>query len=594
MPALPPKLGKNPTPEEVESYREQLEEFQKVLAEKEKAQKVKAKEQDDREAENTRSQTRLEKWKQQLTEDSEKLEEEREGFEAQKERLDIDFEKLKIDTKTQETKQKELEDWEKTLEVEQAKIDALKEEGLPAAVGGGGGIDPAIILQQKQLLEKCFTQNQATTDLVARQLKLEEQREVREKEKEKKEEEKEKLKMATGKGFKPPSFRGVQGERPEAHILRAEDWMDASNPTMEEKQKIKNFRLTLDHHAREWYDTADCKGTWKDLKLGFSRYFSTQGRSVYNLHERWKMFKFNPQTDDIEEFVRNVQETATQLNYGNEAVANMIKTCMPMDMYTSLYEVTDLEKIISKVRDIYARPVTKSAESTTTTPAVPSATPFSAMQGISAEQYMYLQSQGGDNKQKPFKPYVTPQGRGRSRGRGRGGRGRGRGRGGFQENRFQGRGQFSFRGSWQPRGARGRGERFDKSPNVKKPRVNAKTPNQDKDRCLKCKEFGHWVRDCPQNQNNNNGQGNGAPAQQKPFPGTNYNYMYPMIPQVPMAPVAMPSNGMQVPMQGAASTAAMGQMQDVMMQMKEVELQDNPLFMELTEVQKEEEEVYLN
>ena len=181
--------------------------------------------------------------------------------------------------------------------------------------------------------------------------------------------------------------------------------MDASNPTMEEKQKIKNFRLTLDHHAREWYDTADCKGTWKDLKLGFSRYFSTQGRSVYNLHERWKMFKFNPQTDDIEEFVRNVQETATQLNYGNEAVANMIKTCMPMDMYTSLYEVTDLEKIISKVRDIYARPVTKSTESTTATPAaVPSATPFSAIQGMSAEQYMYLQSQGGENKQKPFKP----------------------------------------------------------------------------------------------------------------------------------------------------------------------------------------------
>ena len=140
------------------------------------------------------------------------------------------------------------------------------------------------------------------------------------------------------------------------------------------------------------------------------------------------MFKFNPQTDDIEEFVRNVQETATQLNYGNETVANMIKTCMPMDMYTSLYEVTDLEKIISKVRDIYARPVTKSTESTTATPAaVPSATPFSAMQGMSAEQYMYLQSQGGENKQKPFKPYVTPQGRGRSRGRGRGGRGRGRG-----------------------------------------------------------------------------------------------------------------------------------------------------------------------
>ena len=44
IPALPPKLGQNPTPEEVESYREQLEEFQRALAEKEKAQKAIAKE----------------------------------------------------------------------------------------------------------------------------------------------------------------------------------------------------------------------------------------------------------------------------------------------------------------------------------------------------------------------------------------------------------------------------------------------------------------------------------------------------------------------------------------------------------------------
>ena len=47
-------------------------------------------------------------------------------------------------------------------------------------------------------------------------------------------------------------------------------------------------------------------------------------------------------------------------------------------------------------------------------------------------------------------------------------------------------------------------------------------------------------------------------------------------------------------MQGATNTAAMEQIKDVMMQMKEVELQDNPLFMEMREVQKEEEEAYLN
>ena len=104
------------------------------------------------------------------------------------------------------------------------------------------------------------------------------------------------------------------------------------------------------------------------------------------------------------------------------------------------------------------------------------------------------------------------------------------------------------------------------------------------DRCLKCNDFGHWAKDCPQNQNG---------AQQKTFPGAQYNYMYPMVPQVPMAPVAMPSNGIQVPMQGP-NTAALGQITDVMMQLNEVELQDNPVFMELIEEEIMEEAVFLN
>ena len=61
-------------------------------------------------------------------------------------------------------------------------------------------------------------------------MKLEEDRAVKEIRKETGEEEES---LATGKGFKPPSFKGVEGERPEAHILRAEDWMDASNPNDE-------------------------------------------------------------------------------------------------------------------------------------------------------------------------------------------------------------------------------------------------------------------------------------------------------------------------------------------------------------------------
>ena len=61
---------------------------------------------------------------------------------------------------------------------------------------------------------------------------------------------------------------------------------------------------------------------------------------------------------------------------------------------------------------------------------------------------------------------------------------------------------------------------------------------------------------------------------------------YPIILQVPMAPVPMSSNIVQAPMQGNENTATLGQMQDVMMYLNDVGIQDNPLFMEMTEVQK--------
>ena len=84
-----------------------------------------------------------------------------------------------------------------------------------------------------------------------------------------------------------------------------------------------------------------------------------------------------------------------QVYYGEEAIANMIKTSMPMAMYTSLYDEENLEKIITKVRDIYARPHIKAqiaaeAAASASTAGVPSATPFNQM----TDQYMYLQGMG--------------------------------------------------------------------------------------------------------------------------------------------------------------------------------------------------------
>ena len=64
------------------------------------------------------------------------------------------------------------------LKVDEARLEAIRKEiekGGPAPAEGVG-MDTAIILQQKQLLEKCMSQNEKTDKLLARQLKLEEDR----------------------------------------------------------------------------------------------------------------------------------------------------------------------------------------------------------------------------------------------------------------------------------------------------------------------------------------------------------------------------------------------------------------------------------
>ena len=269
----------------------------------------------------------------------------------------------------------------------------------------------------------------------------------------------------------PPIFKGLPGERPEAHLLRANDWMDTYN--ILPVNKPAHLKHTLDHLAREWYDSLTFPIAWNDLQQRFSRYFSTQGRSIKHLHDKWQNFSFTPRQDDIEAYIRDIKEAAHQLNYNNEAVLHLIKATMPSEIYGTLYNQHDLNTVITMVKDIYAKKPESANPPTVTGEATAPFTLIKAPNGNSKKihfqegeslsdridkltETLYRMDMEGKPTRKAYKPNITsPRHRG-----GRGGfrlRGnrpdRDRGEGWPRsKGKFRGgRGGFSRRGKFQGR-----------------------------------------------------------------------------------------------------------------------------------------------
>ena len=291
--------------------------------------------------------------------------------------------------------------------------------------------------------------------------------------------------------IQPPVFKGKKGERPEAHLLHARDWMDTIGVTKDE-DKVRYFRLTLDHLAREWYNDSGSEiENWTEMKQEFSKHFSTQGKSMLNLHERWRRFTFDPTKDDIEEFLRNVQECAKQLKYDDAITLNTIKACMPKAIYGSLKERKTLASTITFLKELYAQPLEDTPKEDT---AQVSGSPFNKIKQNTPDQLEGTLNKLSDALYKldiarPYKPYIAPRERGRGQSY----------QGSSKSFEFQGNGRmthpegpyFKNRGRGKPRG------KFDKSPTQRKPRVAPKAKDMDKERCRYCKQLGHWEEDCP-------------------------------------------------------------------------------------------------
>ena len=321
-----------------------------------------------------------------------------------------------------------------------------------------------------------------------------------------------------------PAFAGKKGEKPEDHTLRFEDYVQHYD--IVPARQSQAFVKTLTGKARAWADTtkdgvalpvyqavdstvrADVE---KSLKHLFLTRFAVQGRTPEALYAEWQNLSYDPAKDDIEDFVRDVKKLAEQLRYGDTAALMAVRGALPLDLQNLTVNMNDLETVKKLLIKIFDNPKMKqNYAKKEPTPSTPAAGAFSQTTVIGEPHdkgmsyFLFRIDELGSKvdrlkirdqkaRKPPYKPQMTPK-------RGRGGGRRqtnnySRGRG--DRDDYRPRQNSRFRGKPRNQGASGRGRgRFDKSPNVSRPRVAGRTPNKDDKRCFYCQEIGHFVDRC--------------------------------------------------------------------------------------------------
>ena len=124
-----------------------------------------------------------------------------------------------------------------------------------------------------------------------------------------------------------PIFKGKKGEDPEDHILKVEDYFGVHQIT-EQRDKIDRFKDTLSETARKWsqtlkytevtkfdYDPAIANNKIASMKYLFLARFAKEGRTLEAAYSAWGALTFDPNKDDIEQFILKVEELAKKLGW---------------------------------------------------------------------------------------------------------------------------------------------------------------------------------------------------------------------------------------------------------------------------------------
>ena len=124
---------------------------------------------------------------------------------------------------------------------------------------------------------------------------------------------------------------------------------DTPAATIEDVQTF--FKMTLTDLARAWFDRQTFTSP-TDLRDKFLTDFSPYGKTHRQWIATWTDLKFNPDTDNIDEFLEKFEDLATLNNIQNDHKLHAFKIAMPREVELHLHSIDNLQDCYHTAKDL--------------------------------------------------------------------------------------------------------------------------------------------------------------------------------------------------------------------------------------------------
>ena len=119
-------------------------------------------------------------------------------------------------------------------------------------------------------------------------------------------------------------------------------------------QIIPFFKMTLTDLARAWLERQTFTSA-KELKEKFLTDFSPYGKTHRQWIAKWAELKFNPDIDNIDEFLEKFEDLAQLNNLGDDYKIHAFKIAMPKEIELHLRGIDNLQLCYQTAKDLLTK-----------------------------------------------------------------------------------------------------------------------------------------------------------------------------------------------------------------------------------------------